>query len=405
MKYKMKSPLNISLSKIRQNPIALVVIFLVIAATLGLLIGSFLSSGRKGEEAREARAIKVEAEEVRIGAITKKITTPAILTANQEVKVRPQVSGVVSEILVEGGKEIEAGTTILKIDDRAFRAKLKEEQAKLAFAKANFERYKKLAEQKFFGALKKFEEAEAEFKKAEAEAEIAQKKVDDSEIKAPFEGIVTINNLSKGSPVSETQDIFQIVDMDPIKVDFHIPAEYLRAISVDQELEVIIDGFEDKPFKAKIESIDARVDPKAHTILVRAVISNEKRLLKPGLFARITLIVGSSDQALIVPSIALQGTEEDRFVFVAQPKEFEGRMRFIAQKVKIVTGFKEKDNVEILRGLKEGELVVTVGMHRIPPQGYFVTFDGMNKYLSPETHKADKNQVDTSKKKESQTGQ
>ncbi len=396
----MKFPANLSLTNIRKSPWGMIAVFLVIAAVIGSIIGYFLSSNGEENGAKEARAIKVEIEEVRVGAITKKVTMPANLTANQEVKVRPQVTGVIDSILVEGGKEIEAGTPILKIDDRAFRAQLKEAQATLAFEKGNFERYKKLAEQKF-GAQKTFEESEAKFRKAEAAVEVAQKKVDDSEIKAPFEGVVTINNLSKGSPVSESQELFQIVDMDPIKVDFHIPAEHLRAISVGQDLEVIIDGFEDKPFKAEIESIDARVDPKAHTILVRAVISNEKRLLKPGLFARVMLTVGSSDQAFIIPSMSLQGTEDDRFVYVAQPRELEGKTRFIAQKVKVVTGFKEKDNVEVLRGLKERDLVVTVGANKIPPQGYFVTFDGMDKYLSPEKNNGNKSEAPKAEKKES----
>ncbi|MBN9412712.1 MAG: efflux RND transporter periplasmic adaptor subunit [Candidatus Paracaedimonas acanthamoebae] len=360
------------LTLLKEHRVLATLLGLIILGVFSLIIKQFVLSDQKSR--RQMKGVTVEIEYVRKASLTKHITTVGTLAANQIVTVKPQVSGLVSEIKVQGGSEVVANQVIMQIDDRQFKSNLKEEEAKLILAKAAHERASKLLEKKF-GPAKSYDEALANLKAAESRVEIATKRVEDSQIQAPFEGIISLNNISIGAPVNEQTELFTIVDVDPMKLDFRVPAEYLRYISVGQTLAIIIDGFEDEPFSGTVEAIDAKVDPHAHSIAVRAHLSNQKRTLKPGLFARVDLVVGSKDNALVVPLSAVESSGDEEYVY----KVFNG----VAYRFPVTTGIQEGDNIEIVRGLQEGDVVVTVGLNKIR-DGIPVVYEGMETDLKKE---------------------
>lgn len=360
------------LTLIKEHRVLTVLFGLILIGTFAIIIKEFFLSDPKGR--RQMKGVTVEVEYVRKASLTKRITTVGTLTANQIVTVKPQVSGLISEIKVQGGSEVIAHQPIMQIDDRQFKSNLKEEEAKLILAKAIHDRASKLLEKKF-GPVKSYDEALANLKAAESRVEIATKRVEDSLIKAPFEGIISLNNISIGTPVNEQIELFTIVDVDPMKLDFRVPAEYLKYISVGQTVNIVIDGFEDEPFSGTIEAIDAKVDPHAHSIAVRANLRNEKRILKPGLFARVELVVGSKDDALVVPLEAVESSGDEEYVF----KVFKG----VAYRFPVTTGIQEGNNVQIVRGAAEGEPIVTVGNNRIR-DGVPVVYEGMENDLKKE---------------------
>lgn len=323
---------------------------LVVLLSVGIVVVFMqIFSGDHSDALRERR-IKVEVDTARLGSISRKVNAVGSLVANQTVTVKAQVRGLVTAINTEGGKEIPSGAAIITLDDREYKARLKDAEGKLVFAKSEFNRADSLASQKF-GATKTRDEKLAKFLEAEAAVELAKKNLDDTVIRAPFEGVVSLNSIAVGSPVNEQTELFTVVDVDPIKLDFRVPSEYLRSLSVGQKIMITIDGFEDTPFKAEIEAIDAKVDASAHSILVRALIPNEKRLLKPGLFGRVSLNIGTKDNVVIVPRVAVETSGEESYVFTV----FQG----FALKRRVTVGLEEGENVEIVEGIKEGELVIT----------------------------------------------
>ncbi len=312
--------------------------------------------GGAGKPKRMARGVPVEVEEVRSGSLSRRINAVGTLVANQTVDVRAEVSGLVREINVKGGTEVKTGDVIITLDDRTYQAELKELQARYAFLKADFDRAEALHSRNF-GSAKNKQKAMAELQSVEANIEATRLKIDNTQIKAPFEGVVSINNISVGAAVSPNSDLFTIVDMDPILLDFRIPSQYLHSVSVGQTVEVLVDGFGEEAFQATVEAVDAKVDPTAHSVTIRASINNENRLLKPGLFARVNLVVGSKDNAIIVPTSAIESTAEEEFLY----RVIDG----VAFKVPVSTGLSEGDNTEITRGLNAGDIVVTVGQQKI----------------------------------------
>ena len=342
------------LTFVKQKPL------LAVAAALPVLAaiyGGYLFFKSSSDVQRKPRPYHVEVEEVRVGSLTRTITAVGTLRANQMVDLRTEVAGVISQVNVKGGEYVEPGTLLFTLDDRTFRAEVQRAEAQLTNARLAYERAQKLSANQITANKKNFAEAEAGFKVAEANLERAESDLAKTKIRAPFEGIVGIHNLSVGSHVDSNKEILTLVDVTPIKVDFRIPAEYLPYVSTGQKVSVVVDGFGKTPFPGLIEAIDSKVDPVTHSIGARAVVPNKKNLLKPGLFARVDVVVGAKDHTLIVPASALEKQGDQEMIY----KVVEG----LAIHVPVITGIQEGDNVEVVRGLNPGDHVVTVGQMKI----------------------------------------
>lgn len=337
--------------KNKKHAILLVIFVLSLIATLAYLLF-------KTEEAekKDYRATKVEVEEVRIGSMTRTVTEVGTLRASKTVIIRPEISGLVSKVHVEGGEYVNEDDLIFSLDDRVAQAELKEAEAKLAHAKATHDRASRL-EAKKFGSTANKDKTLAELNIAEASLESARSRLERTVIKAPFDGIVGLHNISVGAPVDPNKELITLVDITPMKVEFKVPAKFLRYISIGQRVKVAVDGFREKKFPGLIEGIDAKVDSSSHSIEARALIPNKGRILKPGLFARVDVVVGSKSKALILPATAVDKQGDQEFVF----KVVEGR----AFQTPVITGIQEGENIEILRGVNPGDHIVTVGQLKI----------------------------------------
>lgn len=341
--------------------------------------------------ARTMRSVKIEAEPVRLASISREITASGALRANQSVTIKALVHGQVAKIHVEGGQEVKKGEPIISIDDRRYRNKVKELESKLSFLNRDFDRYSKLNDSNY-GKKKLFEKASADRSEAEAALDQARKDVEDCTIAAPFDGSISLNEVSVGMSVSENVELFTISDIDPIKIDFRIPSKYIKNISVNQPVSISIDEFLDQKFDAFIDAIDSKVDTTSHTIAIRVSIKNANNALIPGLFARVHLLVGAKDNAMVVPTSAVQINGDQESVY--KLTYYEKENIFVAVRQPVTLGLQEKDKVEVIRGVKENDLIVTVGHMKIR-DGIPVTFEGDKEYL-------DKYKEEAQNKKEQQ---
>ena len=332
---------------------------------------------------RVERPVMVEVEAARPAAIARTFKATGVLKANQSVTIKPQVNGLVSRIFIEGGQEVKAGDPILSIDDRKYQNKLKETKARLAFAELEFHRYDKLNDQKL-GIRKNHEKAASARQEAEAAVDQAKKELEDSTIKAPFEGFVSFNEISVGAAVNENTELFILTDVDPIKVDFKVPAILLQNLTTGQEVQITIDSFVDHKFEAYIEAIDSKVDPNSHTIAVRVRVDNKNNLLRPGLVARGLIQIGAKDSALVLPTSAVQVNDTEASVY--KVSYYAEKDLLVAIRQNVTTGLSEDDKTEILKGLKEGDLIVTVGNQKVRGDGVPIAFEGQEDYIAQVKH-------------------
>ena len=343
--------------------ITLIIVMLVIAAlsVLGLWWYFF---GPKAGLGLEFEPITVEVEAARRGSIVRRVTVVGTLRADNEVLIRPEIEGKIKKINFEGGTVVQKGDPLVEIEDESFRAQVKEAEGTLQFAEAEYSRYERLAAQAA-GPGRKKEEALAQKTQAEARLEQAKIKLENTIIRAPFTGIIGLKQFSVGSFIDPRTELLTIVDVDPIKLDFRLPAVYLQSISRGQDVKVTIDSMPDQTFQAKIDAIDPKIDQAANSVLVRAVIPNPKGLLKPGLFARVNLVVGAKDNALLIPEAAVLSRIDEEYVYRVVEVPINGVATQIVVRVPVTTGLSEGGVVEISRGLGEKDLVVTVGLSKV----------------------------------------
>lgn len=350
---------------------------LILGIALTILVTSLIGTGfylsrKKPEEIQRPTSVKVEVDRVRKGSLTRETTVVGTLEASNSVVMKAQVKGLISKVNVLGGEAVKKGDVLFEIDDRTYKAQVKEAQALLTLAESTLEREKKLGE-KNFGTAKKLEEAQAQFSKAQAQLEKAAKDLEDTKIVAPFEGTVGLHRISVGTPITADLDLITITDLDPMKVNFKMPSKFLSYLSLDQRIIVEVASYPDEKFEGRVEAIDSQIDAGAQSLAVQATIPNEKGLLKPGMFVRVRVIVGSKDNSLIVPEDAVVVLGDQAYVWkVIEHPEKPGL--FVVFRVPVLTGLQDKDRIEIRRNLKEDDLIVTVGQQKVA-DGVPVSFD------------------------------
>lgn len=371
--------------KFFEKPIQLIVAIIILVIAISGVGYYFYSLHQKSKlQGVQLTAVPVEVDLVTLGILTRRITVVGNLMASNTVVIRPNISGHVAKVIAQGGEEVNRGDILFELDDRSIKAKLKDTQAVLAHARLKFNRAEILTEKKVTPA-KLLDEARAELLRAEAAVEGAEKDLDDTKISAPYEGVVSLHKISIGALVSPQIEMLTITDVDPIKVEFKISSKDLPFISTGQKIEISVDSFPGQTFKGEIEAIDTKVDPISQQVEVRGTLENKKRLLKPGSFARVSLVAGSKNDALIARIEAVSTIGDVSYVWkvVQDPEKPD---KYFAFRVAVLTGIQEGDRIEITKGLEENDIVVTAGQNRLH-DGNQVSFDLASIGLGPKEEK------------------
>jgi membrane fusion protein (multidrug efflux system) len=313
------------------------------------------SSDEKGNR-RQNRTVSIEAATVKMGIMTKRIATVGRLKANADVTIKSEMNGRLKEITFVEGSMVQQGQPIIKFDDSDAKAELKKAEAQVMQAKADYERVSKLHEQKI-GSTKDYDRSRAELAMAEGNLDAAKARFEKTAILAPFTGNIGLINVSVGAYVQAGQELVTIVDSTPMKVEFKIPEKHVHDVGVGQTIEVRIDAFKDRVFTGVVEAVDSKVESESHSISIRGSIPNDSGILKAGLFANISLIIGEQGETIMIDESAVDREGEIEFVWVVE-KGKAGRRR-------IMTGTRENGKIEVIGGLQPGQIVVTVGQIKL----------------------------------------
>lgn len=308
--------------------------------------------------AEQEFAIPVEAAKVAVETISRQIETIGTLRSNESVMIRPEIAGRISHISFDEGQPVRRGQLLVKLDDSTVLAQVEQARANLALSRANSERAQKLYRQGA-GTERARDEAGARLQVDQAAVDLVQATLGKTEIIAPFDGIAGLRRVSVGAYVTPGQDIANIEDIDPLKVDFRVPEVHLDALRVGQSLDITADAFAGRAFTATVYAIDPLIDENGRAVALRARLPNPDRMLRPGLFVRVRLIVERIEDALLVPEEALvpQGDK------VAVMRVVDGT----ATPTEVRTGIRRAGSVQVLEGLSAEDTVITAGHMKVRP--------------------------------------
>lgn len=303
-------------------------------------------------------ATTVEAEKVSVGSIDRQIEAVGTLASNESVILSPEITGRITEILFEEGQEVKAGTPLIRLDDAIARAELAQIEASMILSKTNYDRAETLLKEKS-GTARARDEALSKLRADQAGVALAKAKLEKNTLSAPFDATICLRNVSIGDYVNPGQQLVNLEDIKMLKVDFRMPEIYLDALKTGQKIEVKIDAFAGQVFTGEVYAIDPRVDVNGRTVVLRARLPNEGGVLRPGLFARVNLLVSRNETALLIPEQALIPQGTDRFVY----RVVDGK----AAMTKVKTGQRRTGQVEVLEGLSADDVIVTAGQMKLRP--------------------------------------
>ena len=322
-----------------------------------LLVVVWLSSGLTSASGQDAAPVVVM--ETKRDVFVDRVEALGTLRANETLELTATVSEIVTFIDFDDGQRVKAGDILVEMTSREEHALIEEEKSTIAEAKKQYDRVKRLAEQ---GAISQslYDQRRREYEAARARLRALESKLQDRLIVAPFSGIVGLRNISVGALV-EPGDIVTTLDDDSVmKLDFTVPAIYLATLKKGLPIVATSPAFADRQFKGKVASINSRIDPSTRSIVVRAIIPNKGRLLKPGLLMRIELLKNPRE-ILVIPEEALIPLGREQYVFVAD----RSADPTVAERRKVTTGSRRLGEIEILSGLDSGEFVITHGALRV----------------------------------------
>jgi membrane fusion protein (multidrug efflux system) len=319
-----------------------------------LLIVSVSCKNKQTEEMTQmttegsgSTAIPVKAVLTTRGSISSYIETTTSLEAEREVDVVCRTNGLVNE-----GDRVRSGSILLKIDDREAQAAYKASLATYDERTRQWERAKETFEKNIV-SKESYDQARYNFAKSEADYEASKLQLAYTEIRAPFEGIITKRQVNTGSMLTVGQTVFTIVDTVPLLARIHLPERELAKVKKGQIAELKLDAHPGQTFKARIKMINPVVDPTSGTFKVTLEVVSSGDVLRPGMFASVYLVTDTHPNALLVPKQALLLEAEKDTVFIVS-----GRFAY-TQEIKI--GFRDDKNIEIIDGVKDGEYVIVVG--------------------------------------------
>lgn len=195
------------------------------------------------------------------------------LRSKQNVMLRPEISGRVQTLGFTDGGRVRRGDVIMQLEDGLQRAEVRQAEAQMSIARANFKRNQELVAQNFV-AQRVLDESGAGLQVAEAQVSLACARWDRMRVIAPFDGTVGIRNVNIGDYVKDGADLVNLEDLSSMFVDFRLPERFIGKIRREQAIEMQLDAMPGRQFKAKIDAIDPQLDANGRSVLVRAVLPN-----------------------------------------------------------------------------------------------------------------------------------
>jgi membrane fusion protein (multidrug efflux system) len=327
-------------------------------AALQELIGR--QSGATTQPANAVREMRdpvaVEVATVTVGPISTRVSALGTLQANQSVTIQPEIAGKVVKVGFREGDRVKSGSVLIELDRSILSAEAEQAKTSLDLAEVNYRRADVLAKQGI-GTARSRDEATATYHNAQTSLELARARLQKTTIVAPFDGVVGLSDVTIGRYLAIGDRIVNLESIDPLKVDFRVPELFLSALRVGQPVAIAVDAFPDRDFRGEVYAIDPLVDVGGRAVRLRARVPNADGTLRPGLFARVRLTIDQRPSAMLIPESALVPQERDRFVY----RVVENHVSFV--KVKI--GERRIGEVEILSGLKPGDMVVTAGQLKL----------------------------------------
>ena len=342
--------------------IVILVIVGVLAGVKALQIRALMASGASFSIPPETISGTEVKEQTWEGLI------PAIgsVTAVQGVLLRAELAGTVSEIAFTSGANAAKGSVLVQLDVSSELAQLRAAEAQAELARLNLERAKDLRAQGVT-SQSDLDTREAEFLQKGGDVDIAKATIAKKTIRAPFSGQLGIREVNLGQYVNAGDPIVSLQSLDPVYVDFTLPEQQLGYVAKGTAIRLVSDAAPGRTFSGKITANNPEVDPKTRNVKVQATVPNGDGTLRPGMFAKVQLVLPETASVLVVPATAVLHAPygDSVFVITEAKDEKSGATTKQAQMTTVRLGETRGDWVVVTKGLTKGQTIATSGVFKL----------------------------------------
>ena len=293
------------------------------------------------------------------------VSAIGVLEARRGVDVTTSVSGLVQQIKFESGQTVSQGQTLVQLDADVERANLSSAQASLKLAKANLARGESLRTSDNISKAT-LEQRQSEYEVASAEVAALAAQIEKKVISAPFDGVLGIRKINVGQYLDAGNAIVNIQDLTVMLVNFSVSQKELSDLKVGQDVRMTTDAYPVRTFDGKISAIEPLVNEATGMVEVQGYFDNREGLLRPGMFAKLAIILPTRMQVVVVPQTSISYSLYGDFVYVANQIKTEQGESVTTVERRIVKSGERRNGVVIIEdGLKAGENVVTSGQLKL----------------------------------------
>ena len=310
-----------------------------------------LTTADKAKAKGAKKVLNVTAKVIKPKTLTDEIITQGILAPDEEVQLTFETSGKVTGIHFTEGTSVKKGTLLAKVNDSHLQAQLSRLNAQVPLAEERVNRQKTLLQR---DAISKeaFEVVKTDLATLKAEIEQVKAQIKMTELRAPFDGVIGLRQISVGSYASPSTIVASLTSISPLKIEFSVPEHYAQDVKQGTKLTFNTSGHLE-PFEAEVYATESRINAETHSLTARALYPNKDKKLLPGLYAGIRLKQKEIHRAIAVPSEAIVPEMGKSKVFVYRAGK--------AEPIEVTIGLRTEAEVQIVRGLHAGDTILTSG--------------------------------------------
>lgn len=331
---------------------------------LALLVAGSGCAGKKVEAKRAAAAatvIPVEVMPIERRDLVETLSLVGSVAANESAQVRAELAGIVREVTLEEGKPVKKGQLLVKIEDAEIAAQAEEAESAYQLALLNLKRSESLARTSSVTQADR-DRSEAEARSARARLALQKSRLEKTEIRAPFDGVVGERTISPGDFVSNQSIITSVDDLSRLKIEFEVPERFFRKVRVGTAFKVRTESGTEVP--GEVYFVSSAISRETRSSLVKGYLTNPPAELKPGMFANVELVLEVHKSVLVAAEGSILMTPGGAQLVLVRDKGSD----HLANIVKIEIGLRSKGMVEVIpvgEKLRDNEVVVASGVGAI----------------------------------------
>jgi len=329
--------------------------FLVIASLATLVCSCESKQDNKpnaGGLQQRSGPLPVEAMVVQPTRISESVEVTGTVLPYESTDIRPEISGRLTGLYIQEGSAVQKGVLLAKLFDADLQAQLRKLQVQLQIAQKTEERQRELL--RINGISQQdYDLSLLAVNNLQADIQLTKVNIGRTEIRAPYAGTIGLRQVSPGAYVSPANILATISQISDLRIEFSIPEKYGSEVSTGMEVRFSVEGSSEL-YSARVSAKESRVEESTRNQVIRAIIADVDKYLVPGSFAKVRIILGQNEDAIMIPTQAIIPVARGKEIVVLQGTGVEFRS--------ITTGIRDSARVQVLEGLAKGDTIITTGL-------------------------------------------